>query len=624
MLSPTSINLLALASYATLASAAWPPAPDAFIAGATTQNCPFSGQIFPSPSSPGSSSAINAAHSSLKSQLDAALQPGARNPLGIQLNGDFLSIGVFSTADGNGSSDGTLFDYHYAVPGQANATAGAKTDRNTIFRIGSISKLLTVYTLLVERGDLDWNQPITKFIPGLTDSDNDDDEDFSRIRWDDITIGALASHLSGIARDYAWPDFVTNFTQVPALETLVGVNTSGITPDDISPCALPLVNPTSLPLCTQFIAGLETLGPYFPAFESPTYSNAGFRLLGTVIENMTGEAFDDVFQRNLLDPLKLSSTSVKAPKDETHAVIPGGNKLLAQWGINLGEENPAGGMYSSVADLSAIGRSILRSSLLSPALTRRWLKPHSRTSDDGVAIGAPWEISSFRIPLTANVSAVDGDIPTTRADIYTKTGSLGLYNSMVGLDPDRNWGFVVLGAGPSSSVSAAYVSDLIARTYTPAFEAAAREEAAAAFAGTYVAKEASNDSTLTLALQPERPGIGVAKWMSNGVDVLKVLSSSFSSSSNTTEKAAPTGNIRMYPARLRSKTKVAFRALFEPLPSSTLGGPMESACRTWFSADVAQIADKMIDDVVVGVDEKTGRAQWVEVRAWRMRYERVG
>lgn len=201
MLSPTSINLLALASYATLASAAWPPAPDAFIAGATTQNCPFSGQIFPSPSSPGSSSAINAAHSSLKSQLDAALQPGARNPLGIQLNGDFLSIGVFSTADGNGSSDGTLFDYHYAVPGQANATAGAKTDRNTIFRIGSISKLLTVYTLLVERGDLDWNQPITKFIPGLTDSDNDDDEDFSRIRWDDITIGALASHLSGIARD---------------------------------------------------------------------------------------------------------------------------------------------------------------------------------------------------------------------------------------------------------------------------------------------------------------------------------------------------------------------------------------------------------------------------------------
>ncbi|KAB2577880.1 Beta-lactamase-related protein [Lasiodiplodia theobromae] len=599
------ISLFALAGYGTIVSAAWPPAPDQFVAGATTQNCPLAGQLFPPPTNPESSAALSAAHASLTSQLDAALTSGAVLPLNITINDTFFSIGVFS-------ADATLFDYHYAVPGQENATAEGKVDSDTVYRIGSISKLLTVYTLLVERGDVDWNQPITKFIPELSDSTDDDDEDeLGKVRWEDITVGALASQMAGIARDYAWPDHATNFTEVPLLKSLLGVNSSAIQPDDIAPCALPVQGATELTLCTreEFFHGLNKLGPYFPAFESPVYSNAGFRLLGHVIENITGEAFHETFQRNLIDSLQLNSTSITAPEDETHAVIPG-NKLSAQWGISLGDEDPAGGFYSSLSDLTAIGRSILKSSLLSPAQTRRWLKPHSRTSDDNAAIGAPWEISSFRIPLTAN------DTTTTRIDIYAKSGALGRYQSFIALDPDRQWGFVVLGASPSPAVPVYYVGDVVSRIYGPAFEAAAREEAAANYAGTFVAPD--GNSTLTLALQPDRPGVGVVQWTSNGVDVLKDA---------PVPRAKPADgrslSVRLYPARQRTRNKVAFRALFESLPSSTLGGPMESACITWFTADSVQIADRMLDDVVIGVDEETGRAEWVEFRAWRMRYERV-
>lgn len=331
---------------------------------------------------------------------------------------------------------------------------------------------------------------------------------------------------------------------------------------------------------------------------------------------MTGEAFHETFQRNLIDSLQLNSTSITGPEDETHAVIPG-NKLSAQWGISLGDENPAGGFYSSLSDLTAIGRSILKSSLLSPAQTRRWLKPHSRTSDDNAAVGAPWEISSLRIPLTANdTTPVDGDVPTTRIDIYSKSGAIGRYQSFIGLDPDRQWGFVVLGAGPSPAVPVFYVGDIVSRIYASAFEAAAREEAQANYAGTFVAPD--GNSTLTLALQPDRPGVGVTQWTSNGVDVLK--------EAPVPRAVQPDGHslsVRLYPARQRTRNKVAFRALFESLPGATLGGPMESACITWFSADAVQIADRMLDDVVIGVDEETGRAEWVEFRAWRMRYERV-
>lgn len=195
------ISLLALVSAVGAAqNTAWPPSPDRFVAGGTSHNCPLGGQLFLPPSTNlDSSAALNAAHASLKSQLDAALKPGAILPLNITINNTFFSIGVFSAA---GDDAPTLFDYHYAVPGQENATAGAEVDRDTVYRIGSISKLLTTYTLLVEHGDVDWNQPITKFIPELSDSgDDDDEEELGRIRWEDITVGALASQLAGIPRD---------------------------------------------------------------------------------------------------------------------------------------------------------------------------------------------------------------------------------------------------------------------------------------------------------------------------------------------------------------------------------------------------------------------------------------
>lgn len=188
-------SLIASALFAApTASSDWPSAPDQFEVVTTSQNCPFAGQLFPPASKPDSSAALSAAHESIKNQLDAAFKPGAMLPLNITLDGSFFSIAVFSAADG---FDGTLFDYHHAP----NDTSGSQLDNDSVYRIGSISKLLTAYTLLVERGDVDWNQPITNFIPGLYDSVSDDDEELGRIRWDDITIGALASHLSGLPRD---------------------------------------------------------------------------------------------------------------------------------------------------------------------------------------------------------------------------------------------------------------------------------------------------------------------------------------------------------------------------------------------------------------------------------------
>ena len=55
----------------------------------------------------------------------------------------------------------------------------------------------------------------------------------------------------------------------------------------------------------------------------------------------------------------------------------------------------AGTAYSTPRELSSIGRSILSSTLLSPALTRRWLKPVARTADPNLSLGSPFEILTF-------------------------------------------------------------------------------------------------------------------------------------------------------------------------------------------------------------------------------------
>lgn len=51
----------------------------------------------------------------------------------------------------------------------------------------------------------------------------------------------------------------------------------------------------------------------------------------------------------------------------------------------------------SLHDLSTLGRSILRSDLMSKAQTRRWFKPKSNLADTLKAVGMPWEIERIQV-----------------------------------------------------------------------------------------------------------------------------------------------------------------------------------------------------------------------------------
>ncbi|KAF2137390.1 uncharacterized protein K452DRAFT_208381, partial [Aplosporella prunicola CBS 121167] len=546
--------------------------------------CPYQGPLFPPPRNPLSTSAIQGAQESFAAQLEDALNGADELGSSLLLNETFFSISVFS-------STSSLFTYHHVAAPSEVADEGltSKTlDGDSIYRIGSVSKLLTLYTLLVAQGDVDWNQPITKFVPELSDGETDDE--LRSIQWEDVTIGALATHLAGISRMNAWGDQV--FENSSTLEA-AGLP-STYDENDIPTCGLGL-----LPNPPKQIQGLNKLGPFMPPFQTPVYSNDGYMVLAWALENMTGEPLTETFRREIVDPLKLSHTTFETPIDTSNAVVPGGLVDAAStsgWGVDLQDNNPAGSAYSTTNDVTAIGQSILQSSLLSKALTRRWLKPHARTSDDTQAVGAPWEIASMRIPLSDGKAE---NTSTTRVDLYTKGGDIIAYSSYLVLEPDRDFGFVVLGAGlPSAGNQIRYLSDLAARTWVSALEAAAREEATAAYAGDF----ASDDSAMSIVVEDGKPGLLVAEWVSHGVDVLAA--------------AGAGASVRLYPTGLARGNKYAFRAITEALPASWLGGPIDTACVSWALGDRAQVASRMIDDFVIELDDE-GRAVSVEPRAYR-------
>lgn len=106
------------------------------------------------------------------------------------------------------SDSGSLLSLSYTAD-SINTTLGVnQVDENTVFRIGSTSKLWTMLLLLIENGPASLDDPIARYIPELRQavfelSRNStmarDGIDFTK--WNEVTLGELASHLSGIARD---------------------------------------------------------------------------------------------------------------------------------------------------------------------------------------------------------------------------------------------------------------------------------------------------------------------------------------------------------------------------------------------------------------------------------------
>lgn len=108
------------------------------------------------------------------------------------------SIGLLSIYD-----EAPMFEHHHTAPIRNTTLGGTSTvNGDTVYRIASVSKLVTVLALLVQTGKVSLKDPVTAHIPelGALASSSEDGDDVDKVRWEEVTLEALASHVAGIGR----------------------------------------------------------------------------------------------------------------------------------------------------------------------------------------------------------------------------------------------------------------------------------------------------------------------------------------------------------------------------------------------------------------------------------------
>ena len=248
--------------------------------------------------------------------------------------------------------------------GFADPQAKTPATSDTVYRVGSVSKLFTDLAVmqLVERGALDLDAPITRVLP-----------DFKPVnRFDTpITLRQLMSHRSGLVRE---PPIGNYFD-----------------PDE-----------PSLERTVKSLNGTELV--YAPESHLK-YSNAGLAVVGFVLEQTQKQAFPRYVYRTILDPLGMKHSSLEADpavtKDLAKAVMwtYDGREFPAPT-FTLGE-NPAGGLYTTVNDLSRFlsmlfaGGKAGDNVIVKPETLEQMWKPQYAKPGDERAFGLGFMVSSL-------------------------------------------------------------------------------------------------------------------------------------------------------------------------------------------------------------------------------------
>jgi CubicO group peptidase (beta-lactamase class C family) len=70
--------------------------------------------------------------------------------------------------------------------------------------------------------------------------------------------------------------------------------------------------------------------------DNPLYSDAGWIVLGVILERLPGLPYNDAMQELLLKPLGLNGTSVILPPDENlnEVIVPPGPDGVTGWGLD--------------------------------------------------------------------------------------------------------------------------------------------------------------------------------------------------------------------------------------------------------------------------------------------------
>lgn len=305
--------------------------------------------------------------------------------------------------------------------GLADVEKNLPASSKTVYRIGSISKVITATEILRlhSSGKLNIDQPVTNYI-----------KDFSiRKRFANtkpITLRSLLSHHSGL-------------------------------PSDIL-AGMWVQNPISL---EQLVYKIKDENLTSPPQTMYKYSNIGFSVLGRVIEVVENKTFSKAMFEGVLQPLAMQYS--------TFELTPPINELYSK-GYRNGKEVertplrdlPAGSMLSNVEDMGRFiqfiftdddkkNRTFIKPEILNEMFTQQF---SGLELDFGHKVGLDWVIGGLRLP--------------DKYEIVWHNGAATPHQAHISLLPNKKLGVVILS---NTDEASQFITDLGVKSLELALEA---------------------------------------------------------------------------------------------------------------------------------------------------------
>jgi CubicO group peptidase (beta-lactamase class C family) len=269
-----------------------------------------------------------------------------------------------------GVSVGLLLDgeEHYVSEGTTSVEFPLDVDERTMFQIGSTTKTYTATALmtLVEEGKVDLAERVTTYLPKFKLGDAN--------ALAELRVRHLVTHTGGFLGEY--------FDELGRGDDAL----------------------------RRTVARMRTQTPQLTAVGRLwSYNNSGFYALGRIIEEVTGQRYEDVINQRILVPLEMDQTFWFAEDVFTYKTalghdlkVDGSLRIARPWGLTRGA-NPAGGIVSTAVDQLkyarlhlGMGPSTKDKRVLKPATIKRMQKPLAKIgyglADD---VGISWLIDDY-------------------------------------------------------------------------------------------------------------------------------------------------------------------------------------------------------------------------------------
>jgi len=252
--------------------------------------------------------------------------------------------------------------------GMSNPETGLAMASNTICSVCSISKLFTSVAImqLYEDGLLRLDDKIEDLLP---EYNVEQQYELSG----PLTIRNLLTHSSGLPRENAWSHWTDPAQIFPTKEEIL-----------------------------EKLNEQQTLYPSSTYFQ---YSNLAMALLGFVVEEVSGQQYDDYVQEHILSPLSLNDTRSDMPEELWGEQLAVGHSFETMDGEQLKVDmfqpngvSPAAGFSSTVEDLATFAAWQFRlydaeeEEILHPSTIKNMHNIHWMDSDFGTSWGLGFSV----------------------------------------------------------------------------------------------------------------------------------------------------------------------------------------------------------------------------------------